>query len=662
MAASLEGDAADRASRSIRTCTPSIRGGACSTPASSAPMRENDRLLEKLVVEFLRDHVYWRRNFHPEDPPAIPTHAAQHPEYLAFEARLRRELHQLSAALKKSVPFHSPRYLGHMVSDLLLPGLAAQMLTLPYNPNNVSEDAAPVTVDMEVQVGLQLARMFGYPHDPARSRLRVRPPDLRRHAGQLPGIAAGAGAEGVSGRAARREGAGHRRAGGRLDGVQPRARRGIALLERWTTWLATQRNGERRNWREQVQAERIEQLGIAGFFARHPRTARADGAGADHRALLVEQGPQAARPGSRPVAAVARARHAPGHRPPCEQALADCARDRQPVLLAVAVLGTTEYGTVDPVDAIVDARDRWQSRGLGFRRARRRRLGRLPGDAVPQCRRQPAADRRRAPRLSTLPAARSPRRVRRAGAHRFDHRRSAQARLPAVWRRRFRLPRPSADGVAGRSRRLRLPHRFALTTTSRATGSSGNSFPKARRPVRLRRRSTLPTRCCRWTTNTSACCRGRPCSRRKPSMRARRISRGISPTSRTRWCRSHPTATLSAWRSIRSATATWPAPMPSCARCTTNCAAIRASRCSSSSSSARSPRCAQKRWARRRCTSILRALASGSGDAGLRRRAGRRPPGHPAPHLDESVPHRPRERHQLHRPVFRAPRPARSAR
>ena len=49
-----------------------------------------------------------------------------------------------------------------------------------------------------------------------------------------------------------------------------------------------------------------------------------------------------------------------------EQTLADCERDRQPVLLAVAVLGTTEYGTVDPVDAVVDARDRWQARGLGF--------------------------------------------------------------------------------------------------------------------------------------------------------------------------------------------------------------------------------------------------------------------------------------------------------
>ena len=94
------------------------------------PYAENDTLLEKLVVEFLRDHVYWRRNFHPEDPPAIPTAAAQRPGYLQLEARMRRELHQLSAALKQSVPFHSPRYLGHMVSDLLLPGLAAQLLTL----------------------------------------------------------------------------------------------------------------------------------------------------------------------------------------------------------------------------------------------------------------------------------------------------------------------------------------------------------------------------------------------------------------------------------------------------------------------------------------------------------------------------------------------------
>ncbi len=329
------------------------------------PYAENDGLLEKLVVEFLRDHVYWRRNFHPEDPPAIPTHAAQHPEYQAFEARLRRELHQLSAALKKSVPFHSPRYLGHMVSDLLLPGLAAQILTLPYNPNNVSEDAAPVTVDLEVQVGLQLARMFGYPHDPAHSEcafghltsggtlanyqalrlalaLKAFPAAL--HAAQVPDI--GLPDDDWS-----------------AFNLGPDA--GTALFERWTAWLATLRNGERRQWRERVEGQRIEQLGIAGFFARHPQlrvpkvlapiTAHYSwskglkllGLGRDQLQLLPERGMR--------LDADA-----------LEQVLADCARDRQPVLLAVAVLGTTEYGTVDPVDAVVDARDRWCGRGLGF--------------------------------------------------------------------------------------------------------------------------------------------------------------------------------------------------------------------------------------------------------------------------------------------------------
>jgi glutamate/tyrosine decarboxylase-like PLP-dependent enzyme len=329
------------------------------------PYGENDGLLEKLVVEFLRDHVYWRRNFHPEDPPAIPTHAAQHPEYQAFEARLRRELHQLSAALKKSVPFHSPRYLGHMVSDLLIPGLAAQILTLPYNPNNVSEDAAPVTVDMEVQAGLQLARMFGYPHDPARSECAF---GHLTSGGTLANyqalrLALALKAFPVALLAARVPDIGLPDDDWAAFNLGPEA--GTALLERWTTWLATLRNGERRHWRERVEAHRFEQLGIAGFFSSHPQlrvprvlapiTAHYSwskglkllGLGRDQLQLLPERGMR--------LDADA-----------LEQTLADCERDRQPVLLAVAVLGTTEYGTVDPVDAVVDARDRWQARGLGF--------------------------------------------------------------------------------------------------------------------------------------------------------------------------------------------------------------------------------------------------------------------------------------------------------
>lgn len=344
---------------------PPVTDNHCLDACFLGPYGENDTMLEKLVVEFLRDHVYWRRNFHPEDPPAIPTRAAQHPDYLAFEARLRRELHQLSAALKKSVPFHSPRYLGHMVSDLLIPGLAAQMLTLPYNPNNVSEDAAPVTVDMEVQVGLQLARMFGFPHDPARSDCAF---------GHLTSGGTLANYQALRLALALKAFPVALRAAGVPDlalpdddwaafNLAPAA--GIELFERWQTWMAAQALPQRRRWAAAVQAHRLEQLGMVDFFSAHPQlkvpkvlapiTAHYSwskglkllGLGRSQLQLLPERGMRL------DVDAM-------------ESTLEDCRRDRQPVLLAVAVLGTTEYGTIDPVDGVVDARDRHAALGLGF--------------------------------------------------------------------------------------------------------------------------------------------------------------------------------------------------------------------------------------------------------------------------------------------------------
>ncbi|HEU4664898.1 MAG TPA: pyridoxal-dependent decarboxylase [Dokdonella sp.] len=329
------------------------------------PYGENDTLLEKLLVEFLRDHVYWRRNFHPEDPPAIGTEAAQHPDFLAFEARMRRELHQLSAALKRSVPFHSPRYIGHMASDLLLPGLAAQILTLPYNPNNVSEDSAPVTVDLEIQAGLQLARMIGYPHDTTRAdcalghltsggtlanyqalrlALALKAFPLALRAAGVPGLALPDDDWGAFNLAT-------------TDA--------IAAFDAWQRWLGALPAAERAHWRRRVDAERIEQRGLVDFFRVHPalkppcvlapitahyswsKGVKLIGLGADRLRLL-------------PTRAMRLDLDA------LEETLVRCAAEREPVLMAVAVLGSTEYGTIDPVDGILDARRRSHARGLDF--------------------------------------------------------------------------------------------------------------------------------------------------------------------------------------------------------------------------------------------------------------------------------------------------------
>jgi glutamate/tyrosine decarboxylase-like PLP-dependent enzyme len=334
-------------------------------PCFLGPYGENDTLLEKLVVEFLRDHVYWRRNFHPEDPPAIPTGAAGEPGFRDFEARMRRELHSLSAALKRSVPFHSPRYIGHMVSDLLLPGLAAQFLTLPYNPNNVSLDAAPVTIDLEIKVGLQLARMFGYVDDPAR-------PDCAfghlTSGGTLANfqalrLALALKAFPVALRTAAPPDLALPDDDHAAFNMTPAA--AITLLAAWDVWLAALPPPERRRWRERLTAQRLETLGLAEFLARHPslgsprvfapvtahyswsKGMKLMGLGRAQLELVPESGMRM------DTAAL-------------DERLADCQRRQQPVLAVVGVLGSTEFGTVDPVHELVAARDRWASRGLGF--------------------------------------------------------------------------------------------------------------------------------------------------------------------------------------------------------------------------------------------------------------------------------------------------------
>ena len=573
---------------------------------------------------------------------------------------MRRELHQLSAALKKSVPFHSPRYLGHMVSDLLLPGLAAQILTLPYNPNNVSEDAAPVTVDLEVQVGLQLARMLGYPHDTARAdcafghltsggtlanyqalrlalALKAFPVALR--AAGVPDLDAAATTTGPPSTSVRR----------------PAPRCSIAGTTGSRRCRANEapRSGTRR-----VQAQRLEQLGLVDFFARHPAAARAQGARAGHRALLVEQGPEAARPRPRAAAAAARARHAARCGGAAKTTLQHCLRERQPVLMAVAVLGTTEYGTIDPVDAVVAARDRCADAGSASAC-----MSTAPGAVTsPPC----SATRTAACAPATevrgdFATSRSRRCMPPSPhwGHRLGHGRPAQARLPAVRRRRVRVPRPPRDGAARRGGRLRVPWRaMPADYLARFRQPRASSSPRAPSPAPPPPRSMSPTRCCRSTMPTSACCRADHRSRPRPSTSARSHSRASSATWRMRWCHSRPTATWSAWPSIRAATATWRAPARSCAACTPNCAATRS----------------QPLQLKQFFGSIttLRPEALGAAEtqriaARARARPGHpsaasddRSPGDPAPHADEPVPDRPRERHQLHRPLLRVPRHARA--
>ncbi len=130
------------------------------------PRAENAELLERLVVESLRDHVFWRRNYHPEDCFAIRETDKRQAGYDENVATLTQELMGLLAQLKRDVPFFSGRYKGHMIGEQTIASQIGYFATMLYNPNNIALEISPVTTRLELEVAGQLARMLGY--DPAR--------------------------------------------------------------------------------------------------------------------------------------------------------------------------------------------------------------------------------------------------------------------------------------------------------------------------------------------------------------------------------------------------------------------------------------------------------------------------------------------------------------
>nr|WP_237080610.1 hypothetical protein [Myxococcus xanthus] len=110
----------------------------------------------------LRDHSFWRRNFHPMDPPAITQSIKRAPGYLRALDTLHTEFDNLLAELKKSAPFFSMRYQGHMTWEQTLPGMAGYFAAMLYNQNNVALEASPLTTVLEVRAGEDLCRMVGY--------------------------------------------------------------------------------------------------------------------------------------------------------------------------------------------------------------------------------------------------------------------------------------------------------------------------------------------------------------------------------------------------------------------------------------------------------------------------------------------------------------------
>jgi glutamate/tyrosine decarboxylase-like PLP-dependent enzyme len=145
---------------------PTATDSGMSPPLSSyflGPKAQNAGLWQELIERIFDDYVHWRRNYFPEDKSFLTRGDWRDTKQLEWLDKLSGQLDGVLDDLKSDFPFYSPRYIGHMNSELTLPSVLGLFAGLLYNPNNVSPEGAPVTVGLERKVGELLARMLGFP-------------------------------------------------------------------------------------------------------------------------------------------------------------------------------------------------------------------------------------------------------------------------------------------------------------------------------------------------------------------------------------------------------------------------------------------------------------------------------------------------------------------
>mgnify|MGYP000600713403 CR=1 FL=1 len=128
------------------------------------PKGENKAFFKEMLAEAVDQHVGWRETFRPSDPYLTTTKERHESGYRDILYSTEEILTNLSSKLQQeSLPWFSPRYIGHMNSDTLMVANLAYVMAMLYNPNNCAKEASPVTTELEIEAGHDLCRMFGYP-------------------------------------------------------------------------------------------------------------------------------------------------------------------------------------------------------------------------------------------------------------------------------------------------------------------------------------------------------------------------------------------------------------------------------------------------------------------------------------------------------------------
>ena len=126
------------------------------------PQAENKDWVQYQVFHIFKSYFEWRMKVHPEDGRAISGGDQAVHEFKAQQDHTEELLTNLARRFEGEIPKFSPRYIGHMFSEISLPALFGHILTVLHNPNNISMESAKVGVEIENEALQALAVMVGF--------------------------------------------------------------------------------------------------------------------------------------------------------------------------------------------------------------------------------------------------------------------------------------------------------------------------------------------------------------------------------------------------------------------------------------------------------------------------------------------------------------------
>lgn len=126
------------------------------------PKSENGEWLEKNIVDIFSGWCEYRRKRFPSDGPSISESDLSLDEFKAFQSNIFDLQKKLSTRFEGEVPKYSPRYMGHMISEISLPALFGHIIGLIHNPNNSNIISSKVGLKIETEAIEELNKMIGY--------------------------------------------------------------------------------------------------------------------------------------------------------------------------------------------------------------------------------------------------------------------------------------------------------------------------------------------------------------------------------------------------------------------------------------------------------------------------------------------------------------------